>query len=72
VKGQTYPSGVEYVWLDLVSKPLELDRDPYISDAWDISDLELVSRHWNVIEISDLVGYVRCTRENCEWKDLEV
>jgi hypothetical protein len=73
-KGWTYTRGwidlvgVGYVRPDPISKPLELDGDPDISDAWDISDLELVSSIWNSIEISDLVGYVQCTRENCEWR----
>jgi hypothetical protein len=50
---------------------LEPDLGPDMPDASDMSDLELMPRLWNPMEISDLVGYVRSNIDKTKRKDLE-
>jgi hypothetical protein len=77
--GQIYPTGVRYVRRSLTDTVLELDPGSNMSDVSDmsdlgsdISDLETVPRLWNLMEISDLVRYVRSNRKESEMKDLEI
>jgi hypothetical protein len=50
---------------------LEPDLGSDMPDASDMSDLELMPRLWNPMEISDLVGYVRSNIDKTKRKDLE-
>jgi hypothetical protein len=77
--GQIYPTGVRYVRRSLTDTILEPDSGSDMSNVSDmsdlgsdISDLEPVPRLWNLMEISDLIGYVRSNRKESEMKDLEI
>jgi hypothetical protein len=43
----------------------------YVRHRSDIYDLELMPRLWNLVEISDLVGYAQCNKVKNERKNLQ-
>jgi hypothetical protein len=49
---------VRYIRPEASAKALELDWRPDMFDTSDISGLELVPRFYNLMKISDLVGYI--------------
>jgi hypothetical protein len=69
--GRICPTKVGYVQPNPTVMTLEPDLGPDMPDASDMSDMELMPRLWNPMEISDLVEYVRSNIDKTKRKDLE-